>query len=96
MMVIGIAVVWLLEIFFVLLIARMVLSWIPVFNPEFTPRGAMLVVCESVYTLTDPPIKAFRKVLPSPGIGNVRIDLSFLAVVICVMLAQGITRVVFF
>lgn len=95
-MVIGIAIVWLLEIFFVLLIARMVMSWIPVFNPEFTPRGGLLVVCETVFTLTDPPIKAFRKILPSPGVGNVRLDLSFLAVVVCVMVAQYAARVIFF
>ncbi len=47
----------------------------------------MLVVLEGVYTTTDPPIKALRKVLPPLRLGGVAIDLSFLAVLlICYIL----------
>jgi YggT family protein len=45
------------------------------------------VVLEAVYTVTDPPVKALRKVLPPLRLGGVAIDLSFLAVLlICYIL----------
>ena len=50
-----------LDVFFVVLIARLVFDWIQVFARQWTPRGVVLVVAEAVYTVTDPPIKAVRR-----------------------------------
>jgi YggT family protein len=38
----------------------------------------MLVVAEVVYTVTDPPLRALRKVIPPLTLGQLRLDLAFL------------------
>ena len=46
------------------------------------PSGLLLVVLEIVYSATDPPIKALRRVIPPMRIGTIAIDLSFIIVMI--------------
>ena len=72
-------VVW---IFLLLLLARMVLDWIQVFARDWRPRGVVLVVAEAVYTVTDPPLKALRRVVPPLPLGPVRLDMAFLVLVL--------------
>jgi len=69
-------------IFFILLLVRLVLDWVQVFVREWRPRGVMLVVAEVTYTVTDPPLKAVRKVVPPLTLGSVRLDLAFLIVML--------------
>ena len=68
--------------FIVLLLVRFVVDWIQVFARTWTPRGPVLVVLEAVYSITDPPINAFRRVFKPVRIGSVALDLSFLAVLL--------------
>ncbi len=63
-----------------LLFARIVISLVLAFARDWKPSGAGLVVVESVLSVTDPPIKAVRKVVPPLTIGQVRLDLAFLIV----------------
>ena len=76
-----------LWIFFVLLIARLVLDYVQLFARSWQPRGAMLVVAEVVYTVTDPPLRALRRVIPPLRIGSVSLDLSFLVLILAVQIA---------
>jgi len=69
-------------VFFLLLLGRLVLDWIQVFSRDWTPRGVMLVIAESVFTATDPPIKAVRRVVPPLRLGQVQLDLAFLVVML--------------
>lgn len=81
-----------LDVFFVLLIARLVFDWIQVFARQWTPRGVVLVVAEAAYTVTDPPIKAVRRVVPPLRLGGVGIDLAFLIVALAVQVAANLLR----
>ncbi len=65
-------------IFFVLLIGRVVLDWIQVLAREWRPRGPILVIAEAIYSATDPPLKALRRVVPPLRIGQIQLDLGFL------------------
>lgn len=76
----------LLWIYFFILIARIVFDYIQLFNPKWRPSGFMLVVVEVIYTLTDPPLKLFRRLIPPLRIGQVALDLSFLFVIICLQI----------
>ena len=76
-----ILVLWL---FFILLIARLVLDYVQMFARSWRPRGPLLIVAEIVYTVTDPPLRALRKVIPPLRIGSVSLDMSFLVLVILV------------
>ena len=81
-----------LFIFFVLLIGRLVIDWVQVFARDWRPRGVMLVIAEAVYTVTDPPLKAIRKVVPPISLGAVRIDLAFLILMLGVSILMGVIR----
>jgi YggT family protein len=73
-------------VFFVFLIGRLVLDWIQAFARDWRPRGVVLVVAEAIYTVTDPPLKALRKVVPPLRIGQIAIDLAFMILFIVTLL----------
>ena len=69
-------------VYLLLLLGRLVLDWVQVFARDWRPRGAALVVAEVVYTATDPPIRAVRRVVPPLSLGQIRLDLGFTIVVL--------------
>ena len=71
-----------LTIYLVILIARLVLDYVVIFARDWRPSGLVLVVVEAIYTVTDPPIKALRRVIPPIRLGNISFDLAFLIVLI--------------
>lgn len=76
-------------LFFILLMVRLVFEWIQVFARDWRPRGIVLVLAEAAYTVTDPPIKLVRRVVPPLRIGRFAFDLGFLLVAItCSILLQ--------
>ena len=69
------------------LLARLILEWIPFFNREWRPKGAGLVAAEVVFSVTDPPIKLFRRFIPPLRIGAIAIDFGFaLTMLLCFIL----------
>ena len=96
MFIIGTVIGWVLWIFLLVLFARMILSWIPVLVRDWQPRGPMLVVAEVVYSVTDPPLRALRKVLKPVRIGNMMLDLAFIGLAIGVSILMQVNRAVFF
>ncbi|WP_432574689.1 YggT family protein [Kineococcus sp. SYSU DK005] len=69
-------------LFFLCLIGRLVLDWVQALSREWRPRGVVLVGAEAVYTVTDPPLKVLRRVLPPLRLGAVQLDLAFLVLAI--------------
>ncbi|VTR76471.1 YggT family protein [Cellulomonas hominis] len=68
--------------FILVLFVRLVLDWVQYFAREWRPRGAALVVAEVTYSVTDPPLRALRRVLPPLSLGSVRLDLAFLVLML--------------
>ncbi len=83
---------WVLWIFFLILIARFVLSLIVMFAPQWHPKGPLLLMFEAVYSVTDPFLRPLRRILPPIGAGGVRIDISMLMLFVLVSLAMSINR----
>ena len=81
------AVLWL---FFIALLIRLVSDWIQVFARDWQPKGLLLVVLEAMYTVTDPPLRAIRRVIPPLRIGSVALDLAFIVLIILVQIALSI------
>ncbi len=77
-------------IFFIILIGRLVIDWIQVFARDWRPRGVVLVICEGIYSATDPPLKALRRLLPPLRIGQVQLDLAFIVLFLIVVIAMGL------
>lgn len=78
-------------IFFVLLVGRLVVDWIQVFARDWRPRGVTLLLAEAVYSATDPPLKALRKVVPPLRMGRVQLDLAFMIVFFVTLLVLQLT-----
>jgi YggT family protein len=70
--------VYILSLYLLLLIGRLIFSWIQQFSRSWRPSGFVLVLAEMVYTATDPPLRLLRRYIPSPRIGSVALDLSFM------------------
>ena len=81
--------------FIALLWIRFVVDWVQVFARSWQPRGPVLVVLEVVYSATDPPIKAIRRVIPPLRLGNFALDLGFLIVMIGAYILLSVNRSVF-
>ena len=79
----------------VLLIIRLVVDWIQVFARSWQPTGPVLVVLEIVFSITDPPIKAVRKVIPPLRLGSIALDVSFILVFIVVILLMRVNQSIF-
>ena len=79
-----------LLIYFILLLGRLVLDYVQLFARSWHPTGVVLVLAEIVYTATDPPLRALRRVIPPLRIGSVSLDLSFLVLIIGISILRGI------
>jgi YggT family protein len=77
---------YVLSIYLVILIGRLVISWIQAFARSWQPTGVVLVVAETIFTLTDPPLKFLRRYIPPLRLGTVAMDLSFMVLFIVVLI----------
>jgi YggT family protein len=78
------ALIFVVYLFFAALICRLVLDWIQVLAREWRPSGPVLVLAEAIYTVTDPPLKFLRRLIPPLSLGSVRLDLAFLVLMLAV------------
>ncbi|WP_341999933.1 YggT family protein [Microbacterium sp. LWH7-1.2] len=83
-----------LLIYVFVLLSRLVLDWIPFFNREWRPRGAGLVAAEIIYTVTDPPIRLFRRFIPPLRVGAIAIDFGFALTMLLCFILLSITRTI--
>ena len=77
---------YVLTIYLVVLIGRMIFGWVQVFAREWHPSGILLVVAEGIFTATDPPLKFLRRFIPTLRLGMVAMDLSFMVLFIVVLI----------
>lgn len=82
----------LLLLYLIILIGRLIFDWVTAFNPEWRPKGILLIVAETCYTLTDPPLRALRKVIPPLRLGGISLDLGFAILIIGVQVARALLR----
>ena len=82
----------LLLLYVLVLLVRLVLDWIPFFNREWRPKGAGLVAAEVVYTVTDPPLKLFRRFIPPLRVGQIAIDFGFSLTMLLCFVLLSVTR----
>ena len=77
---------YVLWIYLVVLIGRVIFSWVQVFAREWHPSGILLVIAEGIFTITDPPLKLLRRFIPTLRLGMVAMDLSFMVLFIVVLI----------
>ena len=74
----------LLYLFLVVLLARFIMGFVMQFGRRWQPGRGAAATLELVWSVTDPPLKALRRLIPPLRIGNVAVDLS--SVVLLVIL----------
>jgi YggT family protein len=83
---------YVLTIYLVILLGRLIFSWIQTFSRSWTPSGPLLIVAEVVFTATDPPLRFLRRFIPAIRLGSVALDLSFMVLFFVVIFAmQAVT-----
>lgn len=85
----GIAYIFLL-IYFFLLWARFLVDLARNFSREWHPKGFGLVLAEIILTLTDPPIRLVRKIIPPFRIGASAVDFSTTVAILVVIILMYI------
>lgn len=84
---VGEVVATILWLYFVILLARFVIDLVQMLSRSWEPKGFVLLLCEAIFTLTDPPLKLLRKLIPPIKLGGVALDLSFLVLIILLQIA---------
>ena len=82
---------YLLLLYFFVLWARFVLDLLRNFARSWRPRGVGLIVAEVVFSLTDRPIRAVRRVVPPIRLGGAALDFAWSIVMLVVIILIYIT-----
>ena len=82
-----------LRVYVWILWGRFIVDWVRVLVPTFRPQGVVLYLFEIISTLTDPPLKVIRRVLPPIRLGQIQLDLGWLVTLILCWIAIGILQV---
>lgn len=80
----------LLNIFGLILIARLILDYVQMFSRTWRPTGIVLVFVELVFSLTDPPLKFVRRFVPMVRIGSISLDISFIVLILGIRVLERI------
>jgi YggT family protein len=84
--IVKIVLTYVLYLYLLLLLGRLIFSWIQAFSRSWSPRGPVLVIAEAIYTATDPPLKFLSRFIPPLRLGSVALDLSFMVLFFAVLI----------
>ena len=77
MTIVLLALIWVLQVYFWVLIARFFIDLILTTNPVWRPKGFLLVPVEIVMTITDPPLKFVRRFIKPLRVGSIALDFGW-------------------
>jgi len=77
---------YLLWIYLLILVVRMIFTWVQTFSRSWAPHGVLLVIAEGVFTATDPPLRFLRRYIRPLRVGRVALDLSFMVLFFAVLI----------
>jgi YggT family protein len=77
---------WVLFVWWLFLTARVVVELVRAFSREWRPAGGVAVTLETIYTVTDPPVRLVRRLIPMVRIGGVGLDLSIMVLLLVVFI----------
>ena len=80
----------LVQLFTYLLLARIVIEMIQSFSRSWQPGRAFSVVGKIIFTITDPPVKLLRRVIPPMPMGGVQLDVSVLVLFFILMILRAV------
>ncbi|MDD6373772.1 MAG: YggT family protein [Bifidobacteriaceae bacterium] len=69
------------------LVLRCIFDWVQYLG-NWRPQGGMASFVDLVYSLTEPPLRAIRKVIPPIRIGNAFLDVGFIVLWVAIGFLQ--------
>ncbi|MCZ4078781.1 hypothetical protein BJD99_09965 [Rhodococcus sp. 1163] len=81
-----------LFMFWLLLIGRIIVEFIRTFARDWRPTGIVVILLEAIFTVTDPPVKLLRRLIPPVNLGGVRLDLSIMVLLFGVFILMTVVR----
>ena len=84
-------VLYLLLYFFLLtLLGRFVMGFVLAFGRRWHPGRGAAAALEAVWSVTDPPLKALRRVIPPLPLGTVTVDLSAIVLLLILYVLMNV------
>ncbi|MGB3773545.1 MAG: YggT family protein [Rhodococcus sp. (in: high G+C Gram-positive bacteria)] len=83
---------FILFVFWLLLIGRIIVEFIRSFARDWRPSGVVVVILEAIFTVTDPPVKLLRRIIPPLNLGGVRLDLSIMVLLFIVFILMRVVQ----
>jgi len=85
----------LLYLFFLALMARFVMGWVLAFGRRWHPGRGAAATLEAVWSVTDPPLRTLRRVIPPLPLGTVTVDLSAIVLLLILFVLMQVVVVRF-
>jgi YggT family protein len=79
-----------------ILLARFIIDWVQLLARSWRPKGVVAALCEAIFTITDPPLRAIRGVIPPIRMGGAMLDLSPMVLLIGIYIVQILVRATMF
>jgi YggT family protein len=77
-----------LEVFLLTLFARFIMGFVVQRGRHWRPGRGSAAALEVVWSVTDPPLKALRRVIPPLRLGTVSFDLSSIVLILILILLK--------
>ena len=92
---IGIILILILRIYSWILIARIIIEMIQSFSRQFNPPRWFMVLAEPLFMVTDPPVKALRRLIPPLRMGGVALDVSIIVLFLLLSVLMMVVSSIF-
>ena len=87
----------LINLYMMVLLARVILDWSQFFVRGWRPTGILLVVANVLYALTNPPIRWIGRYVPPLRVGGgMAIDVGFMVLFLVLIITQRLANVLYF
>lgn len=80
----------LLVAFIVIMIVRLIFDYVQMFSRDWRPHGGALVVLEICYSVTDPPLRALRGVIPALRFGRFGLDMAWITLFLSAIILSSV------
>ena len=79
-----------LWVFMLIMWVRLIFDLIMSFNRGWRPTGVAVLIAEVAFTVTDPPIKAVRRVVPPLRLGDLTLDFAWTIVLLAAIILSSV------
>ena len=79
----------LLQAYFLIMFARLIIELVTFNNPVLRAKPAIHLAIRVTWSVTEPPLKLMRKVIPNIRFGGVGVDLSWAILMLLISIASS-------